>query len=183
MLKLTDPSGDEGRLRKFGDTVVNVRRADSAHQGSLMPGILLVQIHLGSPAWALDSRFATAEGRYQYQEEIDQYISQWTSDKEHREVMVLLQEAGVPAGAALHPDEMLEDPQLVHRGFYRDIPGTDLKTTSVAWQFAGTSLDVRKGPPEFGETNNWILRDLLDLPDSLITTLQEKNVISFGLPG
>ncbi|MBW3169125.1 hypothetical protein [Qipengyuania flava] len=52
MLKLTDPSGDEGRLRKFGDTVVNVRRADSAHQGSLMPGILLVQIHLGSPAWA-----------------------------------------------------------------------------------------------------------------------------------
>jgi crotonobetainyl-CoA:carnitine CoA-transferase CaiB-like acyl-CoA transferase len=141
----------------------------------------LVQV-LGTPIWTQDSRFATGEGRYQHQEEIDTYLGQWTRDKEHRKVMIVLQEAGVPAGAVLRPDEMLDDPQLVHREFYRDIPGTDLKTTSVAWQFADTSLDVRKGPPEFGETNNWILRDLLDLPDSFITTLQEKNVISYGLP-
>ena len=137
---------------------------------------------LGSPAWAQDPRFATTLGRHQHQEEIDQHLVQWTKDKEHRQVMELLQQAGVPAGAALHPDEMLDDPQLLHRGYYRDIPDTDAKTVSVGWQYANTPMPVISPPPEFGQHNDWVLRELLDLPDSDIQLLQDKSIISYGLP-
>ena len=109
---------------------------------------------MGSPSWAQDPRFASAPGRHQHQEELDQHINAWTTDKEHREVMELLQGVGVPAGAVLHPDEMLEDPQLQHRGYYRDIPGTEEKTVSVGWQYVYTPIPVISPPPEFGQHND-----------------------------
>ena len=137
---------------------------------------------MGSPTWAKDQRFATAQDRHQFQDEIDKHLSDWTRDQEHREVMTMLQTAGVPAGAALHPDEMLEDPQLLHRGFYRDIPGTALKTSSVGWKFSDTPMPIRRSSPEFGEQNDWVLRELLALPNSHIETLREKGVTSYDLP-
>ena len=129
-----------------------------------------------------DTRFATASGRYDNQVELDRHLADWTRNRENREVMQLLQGVGVPAGAVLHPDEMLEDPQLQHRGYYRDIPGTESQTVSVGWQYAGTPMPVTSPPPEFGQDNDWVLRELLDLPADQIQLLQDKGVISYGLP-
>lgn len=136
---------------------------------------------MGSPDWAVDTDFATEPGRYARQEELDGHIADWTRDQEHREVMEHLQAAGVPAGAALHPEEMLEDPQLLHRGFYRDVPDTDARTISVAWQFADTPMPVVARPPEFGQDNDWVLRDLLGLSDDAMASLLEKGVIANSL--
>ena len=137
---------------------------------------------LGSPAWAQDTRFATTLGRHQHQEEIDQHLAQWTKSQDHRQVMELLQQAGVPAGAVLHPDEVLKDPQFQHRGYFRDIPETEAKTISLAWQYASTPMPVLARPPEFGQDNDWVLQELLDLPADQVQLLKDKNIISYGLP-
>jgi len=136
---------------------------------------------MGTPGWARDAHFATALGRHHHQEELDRGISQWTKDRDHLEVMELLQGVGVPAGAVVHPDQMLNDPQLEHRGYYRDIPGTDAMTVSLGFQYADTPMPVISKPPEFGQHNDWVLKELLDIPDEQITLLKEKNVISYGL--
>ena len=136
---------------------------------------------MGTPAWAGEADFAGASGRHERQKEVDGRIAEWTREQDHREVMELLQAAGVPAGAVLHPEEMLEDPQLLHRGFYRDVPGTDLRTVSPGWQFAGTPMPVTAPPPEFGQDNDWVLRDLLGLSDEVIQSLLELRVIANDL--
>jgi len=136
---------------------------------------------MGTPGWARDPRFATALGRHHHQEELDRGIGLWTKDREHREVMELLQGVGVPTGAVLHPSEMMEDPQLRERGYYRDIPGADAKTVSVGFRYAGTPMPVVNKAPEHGQHNDWVLRELLHLPDEQIEVLKEKNVVSYSL--
>lgn len=82
----------------------------------------------GSPQWkkllevigridALDDpKFATADTRYVYREEVNAMISAWTMTKTKVEAMEILGEAGVPAGAVLTTTELTNDPYLQQRG-------------------------------------------------------------------
>jgi crotonobetainyl-CoA:carnitine CoA-transferase CaiB-like acyl-CoA transferase len=136
---------------------------------------------LGEPEWARAERFATAAGRLAARAEIDGQIAAWTAGHEHRALAARLQDAGVPAAPVLQPHELPEDPQLTHRRFYREIPGTDARTISGAWRFAGTPVSIATPPPEFGEHNDLVLRGLLGLDDALIRSLEERDIIRYGL--
>lgn len=136
---------------------------------------------MGSPAWAADPAYASVAGRLQRQDELDRLLAGWTREQDHLEVMVRLQEAGVPAGAVLQPQEMLEDPQLKHRGFYRDVLATGMRTSSVGWQFATTPMPVTSLPPDFGQDNDWVLRGLLGLTGEEIEGLKAKGIVAYGL--
>ena len=72
---------------------------------------------IGEPDWAQDSRFQTNEGRLAHQDEIDRNLAQWTISRPPQEVMDLLQSEGVPAGVVQRSSDLLQDPQLAHRGF------------------------------------------------------------------
>jgi crotonobetainyl-CoA:carnitine CoA-transferase CaiB-like acyl-CoA transferase len=74
---------------------------------------------LGEPAWAMDSALDTAAGRLGHVDEIDRELSAFTSEHEPRALMELLQAAGVPAGMVQRSSDHLEDPQLLHRSFFR----------------------------------------------------------------
>ena len=63
-----------------------------------------------------DSRFSTVEARQERREQIDELIGEWTRDKSARDLMVQLQEAGVPAGVVQSQADLWEDPQIAHRG-------------------------------------------------------------------
>src|SRR5690606_12271030 len=52
MLEVTDASSDAGSLRQFGQAIIIVCCAVGTHEGSLVLGILMVQIHVSSPALA-----------------------------------------------------------------------------------------------------------------------------------
>ncbi|MEE9285556.1 MAG: CoA transferase, partial [Dehalococcoidia bacterium] len=74
---------------------------------------------MGEPEWSREPRFADELGRWRHQEELDALIGGWTRDKDKNEVMRLLQEAGVAAGAALDAPGLLADPHLNQRRFYQ----------------------------------------------------------------
>ncbi len=136
---------------------------------------------MGAPSWAQAASLATAAGRLAAREEIDGHIAGWTAAEEHRALAARLQAAGVPAAPVLQPHEMQEDPQLVHRQFYRDIPGTGTRTISGAWRFGSTATGIQSPPPEFGEHNDRVLRGLLHLDDALLRSLEERDIIRYGL--
>ena len=56
---------------------------------------------IGNPEWTEDKRFANSVSRYQNHDELDRLIEEWTSHQDHINVMHILQEHGVPAGAVL----------------------------------------------------------------------------------
>ena len=59
-----------------------------------------------------DTRFATPEARFQHREEIDAIVGAWTRQYDKLEVMKVLGEAGVPAGAVFDTVELSRDPDL-----------------------------------------------------------------------
>ena len=124
---------------------------------------------MGNPAWASDPKFASALSRWENQDELDANIEQWTSNLEPRQVMDILQAAGVPAGMVQDArDRMVDDPQLAHRGMFVEIEHPVLGrrphempppklSKSPGW--------VRSGAPLLGEHNQYVYQDLLGLSD------------------
>ncbi|MCH7706697.1 MAG: CoA transferase, partial [Chloroflexi bacterium] len=53
---------------------------------------------MGSPDWTRDARFSDPISRWQFREELDQHIADWTREKDDRELFRTLQAAGVTAG-------------------------------------------------------------------------------------
>ena len=76
---------------------------------------------LGRADWATDEKLKTAAGRRGIESEIETVISHWTSARAPDEAMNALQAAGVAAGVARLPIELLQDAHLRARGFIQEI--------------------------------------------------------------
>ena len=136
---------------------------------------------MGRLDWVEDERFATAEARRLHEDELDPLIEGWTVVRDHREVTRILQEAGVPAGAVLHPGEVMHDPHLRERGYFQEVVHPEAGVALLpraGWMFAGTPCPIRRPAPCFGEHNGHVLADLLGLPAEEIRALDEGAVIS-----
>mgnify|MGYP003326847002 FL=1 len=73
---------------------------------------------LGNPEWNTDSRFATNDSRIKSHDTLDEYIGAWTSERDKMEIMQLLQNAGVPAGAVLKSKEVLLNEHYRARNYW-----------------------------------------------------------------
>ena len=127
-----------------------------------------------------DPRFGDCLSRWHNQDTLDEIIEGWTSRKDKKEAMRVLQEAGVPAGAVLSNKEVLEDPQLNARGFYEEIDRAYVGKHPYPGIVPRLSKDpgaVSKAAPCLGEDNDLILGDLLGLPPKEIRELEESGVI------
>jgi benzylsuccinate CoA-transferase BbsF subunit len=67
---------------------------------------------IGSPHWTKEAKFADLPSRLKHVDELDKHVEEWTLQHDQREVMMLLQNAGVAAGACYRPAEVLDDVQL-----------------------------------------------------------------------
>jgi len=73
---------------------------------------------MGEPAWAQETRYSTLLGRKANEDALEAAIAEWTRPQEARVLMETLQAAGVPAGIAESNKDVVEDPQLAHRGHF-----------------------------------------------------------------
>ena len=76
---------------------------------------------IGHPPWTGDDRFSTASSRRTHAGALDPLIESWTLQHTAEEAMHLLQTAGVPAGVVQSRADLANDPQLMHRGFLRQV--------------------------------------------------------------
>ena len=66
-----------------------------------------------------DTRFKTLKSRLEKVDALDDAISKWTSDRDHRGVADLLQAHGIPAGPVLDCDgDTYDDPHLQQRDYF-----------------------------------------------------------------
>ena len=76
---------------------------------------------MGEPELASDERYADVVARYRNQEELEPRIAAWTRRHTSRELMLLLQAAGVPATMVNRQTLMHGDAHLQTRGFFEPI--------------------------------------------------------------
>jgi len=134
---------------------------------------------MGLPELAFDPRFADPIERRLHQEELDEIIAAWTSEKTSYQVMNDLQDAGAPAGAVLTAKQALTDPQYVDRGFFETVhnpPEAGLRPKGYVgrgWKFSRSEAGIRGPAPRLGEANGYILGELLGIDQAKLKSLAE----------
>ena len=134
---------------------------------------------LGDPAWARDPGLATLDGRLTRHDDIDRELSAWTSARTSHEAMHLLQAEGVAAVAVLDGPELVEDPQLRHRGFLVDIDHPEVGVTASAGiplLFSDTQLHYGSAPL-LGQHNREVFTELVGVEPEEFEQLVRDSVI------
>ncbi len=135
---------------------------------------------MGQTALASDERFATASGRREHHDELDEIIGSWTETLDHREVFTRCQAEGVPSGPVLDEADAYADPHLAARGFFRPQGSEDIGT----WDFPGqqwrwTGPDMNWGPVcRLGDSNDYVYREILGFSDEQYRELEDNGHLS-----
>jgi crotonobetainyl-CoA:carnitine CoA-transferase CaiB-like acyl-CoA transferase len=135
---------------------------------------------MGDPAWAADARFADVDGRRAAHDELDASIGAWTAGLDRREVFERCQAEGVPCGMVLGEADLLADPHLAARGFFRRNGSPSLGEHTFCghlWRWDGPPL--RWGPiNEMGADNAYVYREVLGLGDDEWAALEAERHLS-----
>jgi crotonobetainyl-CoA:carnitine CoA-transferase CaiB-like acyl-CoA transferase len=136
---------------------------------------------IGAPDWATDPQVKTTAGRCAARHDIDRGLDAWTATRPSREVMDVLQGAGVAAGAMTHIADLPADPQIVARGFFRHMRQPGLEGDVPVEN--GPCLARNLAEPELhpapydGQHTREICRTLLGLDDAAIDDLVAHGVL------
>ena len=135
---------------------------------------------IGEPEWTKSLRFATLADRKNNEDELEKHINRWTSQYTAREVMAMMQEAGVPAGVVQNGEDIVDlDPHFKARELlprmYHPVVGDYLHTR---WPFimSKSPPDIRRGPL-IGEHNHYVCSEILGMSDEEFVNLVNEEVI------
>lgn len=135
---------------------------------------------LGRADWASDAKLKTGAGRRVIESEIEAAIAAWTAARDPEAAMKELQAAGIAAGVARLPIELLQDPQLRARGFIQQVDRAFIgkhPQPSMPFRENEAPFAIRRAPPTLGEHNNEILGGLLGLSEADIAQLTRDGII------
>ncbi len=130
--------------------------------------------------WAQDPRFATVEARLANQDALESLVQQWTSGLEVEEVVEMLQAVGVPAAPVFDSAEVMDDPHLRERGFVAPLEhpvAGNRPVLSLPWAVDGQRGDTLRPAPRFGQHNDWVLKELLSVPEDEYERLHASGAI------
>jgi crotonobetainyl-CoA:carnitine CoA-transferase CaiB-like acyl-CoA transferase len=88
--------------------------------------------------------------RREHCEEIYQVLDRWAADLTAEEILEGAQLRRLPFAAVRPPEALLDDPQLLARGFFASISG-GLRFPGPPFRMSRTPMVTRSGPPRLGE--------------------------------
>lgn len=135
---------------------------------------------MGEGPWGYEKRFSTMAGRYKHQDELDAFIADWTRPQDARNLMHLLQEAGVPAGMVQNArDRVEDDPQLRERGLYHELDHSQFgrrKFEGMPVRLSETPAEFHRAGPLLGQHSEFVLGQILGLEDEVIAGMAAEAV-------
>lgn len=136
---------------------------------------------IGGDALVTASRFATAAERWQRHDELDDLIAAWTRERTPHQVMRLLQQAGVPAGAVQTGEDLWRDAHLRMRDFMLTLTHPEsgrIEHPGLPVRLHATPGEVRRPAGQLGEANEAVFQGLLGLTATEMTQLTTAGVIA-----
>lgn len=140
---------------------------------------------MGSPVWACEERFASAAGRKRHEDELEAKLTEFTAGQDRYDLMNRLQARGIPAGVVQKAADRFDlDPQLKARGYYVDLPHSEIGT----WPVEGFPAKLSASPayvggltgraaPKLGEDNEFVYHGIFGLSAAEMAALKEEDVI------
>ena len=133
---------------------------------------------IGQPSWKTDPEFATLLQRLKNVEKLDKRIEEWTLNHTPEEVVSLMQSGGVAAGLVQNGRDLLDDPQLKSRGYYREFDHPAMGKfaySGLPVKMSKTPYETRRSPC-MGEDNEYVYTKLLGMKDEEFIRLLGEGV-------
>ncbi len=130
-----------------------------------------------------DERFRTRDSRVKHAAEVDALVSDWMKNLSQKEVLARLEIVGVPSAEVRNPQSAIRDPLVVTRGETVALEHPkfgaveDVYGFGMPIKFSDASVGFDKAPPEIGEHNEIIYREMLGYSEEQLVELQVKGVI------
>ena len=123
--------------------------------------------------------YSSSQWRIEHSDEVNQIIEDWTLQHTKHEVMQLLGEAGVPAGATLNAVDLHEDPHLIERGMIAEIDHQirgSMKLPGCAIKLSESPVEITTSPL-LGEHNAEVYGEVFGYNEEDLAKLKEEKVI------
>ncbi|MBK7329549.1 MAG: CoA transferase [Dehalococcoidia bacterium] len=111
---------------------------------------------------------ATFAGRQRRKDEIHAAVAAWSAAQDRYQLMARLQSAGVPAGPVQRSSDLLADPQLAHRRYFRMLEHPEMGMVPYEghqFRIAGYDNGPRFAAPCLGEHTWEVLTELLGIEE------------------
>jgi crotonobetainyl-CoA:carnitine CoA-transferase CaiB-like acyl-CoA transferase len=132
---------------------------------------------LREPQWA-DPEFRRAPEHYRH---IDDVFQRFIKRFSREEAMELAQRKGIETGAVYTAEDLLRDPQLQARSFFRELEHDNLERSFLypggPYVFAETPWSLRRRAPLLGEHNVEVYEGELGLSRAELASLRAAHVI------
>jgi crotonobetainyl-CoA:carnitine CoA-transferase CaiB-like acyl-CoA transferase len=135
---------------------------------------------LGNLAWTSNPALATASGRHEAHDLIDDYLEQWSRTQNLDDAVEALVRRGIPAAPLRDPRIISTHPQMVARSHFETLEHPVLGPLALpTFPFKSASIKQwhRSPAPLLGEHNTDILTRLLSLDAATIAGLAADNVV------
>ena len=122
---------------------------------------------MGSAAPAGDD-LATVAGRLRRKDELHAAVAAWSAGQDRYALMAQLQAVGIPAGPVQRSSDLLADPQLAHRGYFRPLVHPEMGTVPYEghqFRIAGYESGPRFAAPCLGEHTWEVLTEVLGMDE------------------
>lgn len=119
---------------------------------------------MGESHWLEDARFHDDISRGDHGEIISERLARWCAERSSTEVLEAMEEARIPAGPVLSPQQVLDDPHVAARDMLKSVayPGADkpAPVMETPVKLSATPGSVRQRAPTLGEHTDTILDEL-----------------------
>ncbi len=135
---------------------------------------------MGEDHWLADPRFATDQARGDNGEIVSERMAEWCKDHTNDEALAILEEARIPAGPVLTPQQVLKDSHVQATGMLKPVAYPGLKRPApladTPVRLSETPGGIRHRAPTLGEHTDRILGELGYGADQ-IAALRDKRVV------
>ncbi|MBN1850160.1 MAG: CoA transferase [Deltaproteobacteria bacterium] len=136
---------------------------------------------IGSPEWTKEDRYSTTLSRLENADELDKRVASWTREYTPDEVMTILQEAGVAAGAVREIRDLVDmDPQMKELKFYVEAEHPELGKRlfeNNVFNLYETPGKIKRGAPLLGEHTDFICKEILGMTEDEINQYLIEGVL------
>lgn len=137
------------------------------------------------PSWCAEERFATLLARKAHEDVLDEKVGEWTRGWDAHELMQALQAAGVPAGVVQTNRDVIQDPQLAHRGHFVYLDHGEVGRHPVQrseFHLSAAKPEHRSPAPLLGQHTAEVCRDILGMSDAEVAALMQEGVLEDSTP-
>jgi crotonobetainyl-CoA:carnitine CoA-transferase CaiB-like acyl-CoA transferase len=128
----------------------------------------------------VDPRFESNSARMKNADEIEAIVGAWVGSLSTEETIARLNKAGIPNAKIATLDEVVENPQLRHRGqiieMEHPIAGK-IPMQGFTVGLSGTPMSLTRASPNLGQHTSEVLSEWVGLDEKRLSDLRARNVI------